>query len=103
MRIVLRLPALRFLASSFLLLGCLGAHLSAQEQTNPQQNAPSTVKESAKIPAAAEPHSALKPTPPTGPLPAAVITSHSLELPGRTLHFTAKAGAVTLSAAQNGS
>jgi carboxypeptidase C (cathepsin A) len=47
-------------------------------------------------------HEPSKPGAPTGPLPPAVTTSHMLELPGRTLHFTAKVGAISLVAAQSG-
>ena len=46
---------------------------------------------------AKENHEAAKPI---GPLPARRRRANSLDLPGRTLHFTAKAGAVNLSAAQ---
>ncbi|MGO9134240.1 MAG: S10 family peptidase [Methylovirgula sp.] len=43
-----------------------------------------------------------KPTTPPNPLPPAVTTTQTVELPDRTLHFKAKAGAIRLSYAQSG-
>src|SRR5580658_3426863 len=54
---------------------------------------------SAQAPAEAPPPPAhpAPPTPPTPkPLPADITTQHTLELPGRTLHFSATAGAIRL-------
>ncbi len=41
-------------------------------------------------------------TAPPNPLPPEAVTSHVLELPDRTIHFTAKAGAIRLSDAKSG-
>ncbi|MGA3304073.1 MAG: peptidase S10 [Methylovirgula sp.] len=43
-----------------------------------------------------------KPTTPPNPLPAAVTTEQTLQLPDRTLHFKATAGAIRLSNAETG-
>jgi carboxypeptidase C (cathepsin A) len=59
--------------------------------------APLAARDHAK---AAEPTVAL--TTPPNPLPPEVTTSHVLQLPDRTLHFTAKAGAIRLSDAKSG-
>ena len=62
----------------------------AAPQTPPQQNAAGA--ERAPSGASTPPH----------PLPAPVTTSHEVDLPGRSLHFHAIAGAIPLSDAQSG-
>jgi carboxypeptidase C (cathepsin A) len=96
----------RIIASSCVLFLFFHSPLAAQEPANPQAPGPAA-KEATKPSAGSEQQKsagagAFRPTSPTGPLPATVMTSHSLELPGRTLHFTAKAGAINLSSAQSG-
>ena len=54
-------------------------------------------------PGAEQSEATQKPTTPPNPLPAAVTTEHTLQLPDRTLHFKATAGAIRLSNAENGS
>ncbi|MGP0059261.1 MAG: S10 family peptidase [Beijerinckiaceae bacterium] len=84
--------------AGFLLLALLCVPLAAQDQSKAPPGKPSAEAEPLKA-QAKENQEAAKPT---GPLPAAATTSHSLELPGRSLHFIAKTGAVNLSAAQSG-
>jgi carboxypeptidase C (cathepsin A) len=88
-----------FLLSVFLLF--LSAPLAAENepQTPPARTAPHDPPQ--KAPGRQSEETA-KPSASTGPLPAAATTNHVLELPGRTLRFTAKVGAVTLSSAQSG-
>jgi carboxypeptidase C (cathepsin A) len=50
----------------------------------------------------AKPEKPVVATTPPNPLPPEAVTSHVLELPGRTIHFTAKAGAIRLSDAKSG-
>ncbi len=54
----------------------------------------------AALPLAAQDHE--KPTTPPNPLPAPSVTSHQLQLSDRTIHFTAKTGAIRLSDAKTG-
>jgi carboxypeptidase C (cathepsin A) len=74
-------------ASKWLLLAFIfafaAAPLAAEDHANPE-----------KTPAA--------PTTPPNPLPPEAVTSHQLELADRTIHFTAKAGAIRLSDAKSG-
>src|SRR4051812_535240 len=64
---------------------CLIAPLHAQEGQN--REPPSAERQEARRPA---------PRPDATRLPAESVTHHSLELPGRTLRFTATAGSLTL-------
>ena len=50
----------------------------------------------------AKPRPDLAATVPPNPLPAPVTTEHTINLPGRTLHFKATAGAIRLSDAEDG-
>jgi carboxypeptidase C (cathepsin A) len=90
----------KIVVASLSLLLLLGQPLAAQDP------APTSAgRVAANTPAerpAGKNHEPAKSGAPTGPLPPAVTTSHVLELPGRTLHFTAKAGAISLVTAQNG-
>ena len=100
----------KILAASLCLLALLCAPLAAQDEAHDAAHAAGKAtatpqKPNGQKPADADGHEAAKtggPAAPIGPLPAAATTSHVLELPGRTLRFTAKAGAIHLSAAQSG-
>jgi carboxypeptidase C (cathepsin A) len=52
----------------------------------------------AAAPATAQHAPAISPTQPRPTLPAPSVTHHTIDLPGRTLHFTATAGAITVTA-----
>jgi carboxypeptidase C (cathepsin A) len=89
----------RWFLSGFLILVLIGAPVAAQEEQHAPAR-PSTDASTQKPPGRhseeAQPNSAI------GPLPAPVTTNHVIELPGRSLRFTAKAGAIKLMAAQSG-
>lgn len=72
------------------------APLAAEEPATPGQTEPAAGK-----PAPAE-HAQAAATTPPNPLPPAVTTAHSIDLPGRSLNFTAIAGPIRLSDAQSG-
>ena len=72
---------------AFLLIAALALATAARAEAPPAQ-----------LPA----HHDLAATVPPNPLPAPVTTEHVLNLPGRTLHFKATAGAIRLSDAESG-
>ena len=86
---------MRALLAACVLIAAAAAPLHAQDAGRPPAR-----------PALAAPASAGRPdlaeTVPPHPLPAEVTTDHVLNLPGRTLHFKATAGAVRLSDAGSG-
>lgn len=86
-----RLSAL--LLSAVLSLG-LTAALAAPEHPNPNGKAAGAASEHAD--------QARKSTVPPNPLPPRATTEHTLQLPDRTLHFKAEAGAIRLSNAKTG-
>ncbi|HEY5226214.1 MAG TPA: peptidase S10, partial [Methylovirgula sp.] len=81
------------------LTAALWLGLAAPSGAAPQTKAPAAAAPAAVAEQAENPH---KSTTPPNPLPPAVVTEHTLVLPDRTLHFSAKAGAIRLSNAQNG-
>lgn len=80
--------------TGFMWLGLAGASAAAPANTPSAATSP--------LPAAEHAEAHHKPTTPPNPLPPAVVTQHTLTLPGRTLHFSAKAGAIRLSNARDG-
>ncbi|MGB8278853.1 MAG: peptidase S10 [Methylovirgula sp.] len=80
--------------SAFLCLSLAAHPRAAQDTTGPNGKATS--------PAADRSEEAHKSTTPPNPLPPEATTAQTLELPDRTLHFKAKAGAIRLSDAQSG-
>ena len=79
--------------TGFMWFGLAGPSSAATAST-PTATAPASSAEHGQAP-----H---KSTTPPNPLPPAVVTQHTLDLPGRTLHFSAKAGAIRLSNARDG-
>ena len=95
----------KVLAVSFCALSLVSTPLAAQDPSQtPSKPAASEApqKPSPQKPSAKENQERDQQGAALGPLPAAVTTQHVVELPGRTLHFTAKAGAIRLSSAQSG-
>ncbi len=80
--------------SAFLWLNLAASPRAAQDGASPTDKGTS--------PAAERSENGHKPTTPPHPLPPAVTTEQTLQLPDRTLHFKAKAGAIRLSNAETG-
>lgn len=90
-----RSAAAPFALFAALFLGAIiAASLAAADEAAPQPAARQTVSGEAPSSAAA--------TNPPHPLPAPAVTSHVVDLPGRSLHFKAIAGAIRLSDSQTG-